>query len=97
MLNINEYQKKIDDYYFDYSYSNDLMALQKDLNDYAESKGFEVKILIGDHYFDNRGISKDSWEIWIFFNEAEKTLYGNSFSELFIESKKAIHSYISSK
>ena len=66
------------------------MSLQKDLNDYAESKGLEVKILIGDHYFDNRGISKDSWEIWIFFNETEKTLYGNSFSELFEKSSTTI-------
>ena len=98
MINVNEYQKRVDDYYWDYSYSNDLMALQKDLNDYAKSKGLEVTVSIEDHFFGNRGISKDepSWEIWIIFNDridGSRDLYGSSFSELLIKGTKAIHFY----
>lgn len=100
MTNVNKYQKKVDDYYFDYSYSEDLMALQKDLNDYAESIGApQVEVRIEDHCFYNRGIPKDepSWEIWIFFNEQighSATVYSDSFSGLFKESKKAMHYFL---
>ena len=101
MINVNKYQGKVDDYYFDYSYSEDLQALQKDLNDYAKSIGADqVKVTIEDHFFGNRGVLKDepSWEIWVIFNDridGSRDLFGNSFSELFTEGKKAIRFFAS--